>query len=68
MTTTLTSELTDEGIKLAFPDGQSAGVLRYTSGAIRPWAWYEWSTKTAVTQRHTREAAEFDALAWASDR
>ena len=70
MTTTLNTEHKPEGIVLTFDDGESAGIVRFTHGTPSPWHHEppgDYNYHIHGPDRLSLEAAQFDALAWASD-
>ena len=76
MTVSLNTEVQEEGVVLTIANGEqageSAGVVIYdTSGTVNRW---RHKAPTPISGafppapgRMTREAAEFDALAWAAE-
>lgn len=69
MSTYLNTEITDHGVAMTFEDGSDAGLVRYNSNhtTLRPWQHIGPTGINTGPHRHTREAAQFDALAWAAE-
>ncbi len=72
MTVYLNTLPTEHGIKLTFDDGRSAGFISAVARGIAGPVTYQFvspdtSGLTDSPIRRTRDAAQYDALAWAED-
>ncbi len=68
MTTMLTTEITASGLKLTFPNGHDAGRIVFSVVENNYTFEAPFHLKEDGPARNCLEAAEFDALAWASER
>ena len=67
MSTTLNTELCSSGVKLTFPGGRDAGRINYDPDR-RAYTYEPPCGDRTARTRNCLEAAQFDALAWASER
>ncbi len=64
----LNTEITSLGVVLTFNDGRKAGLVWYRNFNPSGWLWLAPEGVEDGPRRRTREAAEYDALAWACDQ
>ena len=67
MTTTLNTELTPDGVKLTFFNGRDAGQITYDLDSRTYHFEPPHRPDLNAPTRNCLEAAQFDALAWASE-